>query len=254
MATGRLIRWVFLDVGNVLLDEDPLSFFVFRRHVAAIRRARPELTFAGLLAEREARARAGSRWPVFEVISHYRDPGEVARVWESADLAARASYSGLTPPIADAAELIDRLAMRYRLGLIANQPREGRARLAELGWLGRFEVVVLSEEEGLAKPDADLFRRALDRAGAGPSECLMIGDRLDNDVAPAAALGMATALVRWPVRSDKGWEPSEPEGRSYLRSLERVAAAIERRSATRPTIAVTGIAGLVRALESMARA
>jgi 5'-nucleotidase len=254
LATGRSIRWAFLDVGNVLLDEDPLSFFVFRRHVAAIRHARPDRTFAGLLAQREARALAGSRWPVFDVISEYLDPAEVAKVWVSADRDARASYGELTPPIAGAADLIDQLSMCYRLGLIANQPREARARLAELGWLGRFEVVALSEEEGLAKPDAGLFRRALERAGAEPSECVMIGDRLDNDVAPAAALGMATALVRWPVRSEKGWGPSEPESRNYLRSLERVAVEIERRSATRPTVDVGGLAGLVRAVEGLARA
>lgn len=243
-----MIRWVFLDVGNVLLDEDCLSYFVFRRHVEAIRRVRPDLTFGALLARREARARSGSRWPVFDVASEFLGPRRVAEVWESIGREVRASFGALTPPIVGAAALLDRLSRRYRLGLIANQPREGRTRLAELGWLDRFEVVALSEDEGFAKPDERLFRLALERAGADPSEALMIGDRLDNDIAPAAALGMATALVRWPVRSEKGWAPTEADGRDYLRSLERLAVDLESKSETRPTVEAAGLAGLFGAL------
>ncbi len=70
--------------------------------------------------------------------------------------------------IPGATEVVERLARRYRLGLIANQGRECRGRLAELGLLGRFDVVALSEEVGRFKPDPALFEDALDRAGAPP--------------------------------------------------------------------------------------
>ena len=46
------------------------------------------------------------------------------------------------------------------------------------------------------KPDPELFRRALTRAGCAPAEAVMIGDRTDNDVAPATSLGMQTVLIR----------------------------------------------------------
>jgi FMN phosphatase YigB (HAD superfamily) len=46
------------------------------------------------------------------------------------------------------------------------------------------------------KPDPALFRRALDRAGCAPEDAVMIGDRTDNDVAPAKSLGMQTVLIR----------------------------------------------------------
>src|SRR5207249_3433247 len=97
------------------------------------------------------------------------------------------------------------------------------------------------EEVGRSKPDPALFRHALRAARAGPAECLMVGDRLDNDVAPAVALGMATAWVRWPDRQAKGWRPTAPEARAYLASLERLTA---RASGPPPTLTVNGLNGL----------
>jgi HAD superfamily hydrolase (TIGR01549 family) len=219
-----MIHWIFLDVGNILLDEDPLTYFVFRRHVEAVQRVRPDLSFATLLAEREASAAAGSAWPVHDMVSSYLDAAARSKVWEATDREVRARFAELSPVVSGAAELVDRLAQRFRLGLIANQGRECLDRLTNLGMLARFDVVAFSELEGRHKPDAGLFERALVRARADPSQCLMVGDRIDNDLAPAARLGMLTAWVRWPRRNAKGWDPDEPDGIAYLHSLARTAA------------------------------
>jgi putative hydrolase of the HAD superfamily len=48
----------------------------------------------------------------------------------------------------------------------------------------------------MAKPDEAIFRWALDRAGCAAADALMVGDRLDNDIAPARRLGMRTVRVR----------------------------------------------------------
>jgi|GEM_PF-566282 FMN phosphatase YigB (HAD superfamily) len=64
--------------------------------------------------------------------------------------------------------------------------------------LGKFipeELRVYSFEEGYAKPDIRLFRRACERAGVKPEDCLMIGDHLENDILPARELGMRTVLI-----------------------------------------------------------
>jgi 5'-nucleotidase len=244
-----MIRWVFLDVGNILLDEDPLSFVNFRVHVEAVRLVRPDLTFEDLLLEREARALAGSAWPLFEVISSYLDEQSCLDAWHVAESEIRGNYAALSPTIAGAQGLLDALAPRFRLALIANQGPECRRWLDELGWLGRFEVIALSEEEGTAKPDPALFRKALERAGVEPGEAIMVGDRLDNDIAPALALGMKTAWVRWARRLAKGWEPHTPESVSYLRSLERIAAGLaDRPRDFEPSIAVNDLTELIPSL------
>jgi HAD superfamily hydrolase (TIGR01549 family) len=247
-----MLRWIFFDVGNVLLDEDPLTYRNFRRHVAAIRQVRPDRSYLDLLAEREAVA-TSSRWPLFDVVSRYLDEPAAAAVWDDAAREIAAAFPVLSPPVADAAALLRRLAGRFRLGLIANQGAECRAHLAAMGWFAQFEVVAFAAELGVYKPDRALFQAALGRAGVAPAEALMVGDRLDNDIAPASALGMATAHIRWPRRAAKGWPADgDPEALAYLAALERAAARAEAGGASvRPTVAIDTIAELDAALNAL---
>ena len=96
----------------------------------------------------------------------------------------------------DVKTVLEALHGKYQLGIIANQPLGTEARLKHYGIRDYFSVVLSSEEEGISKPDPELFRRALERAGCAPESAWMIGDRPDNDIAPAKALGMKTVRVR----------------------------------------------------------
>ena len=53
-----------------------------------------------------------------------------------------------------------------------------------------------SAEEGVAKPEKEIFLRALSRAECLPENAVMIGDRIDNDIEPANKLGMKTIWVK----------------------------------------------------------
>jgi 2-haloacid dehalogenase len=63
-----------------------------------------------------------------------------------------------------------------------------RERYRFLDW---FEQIIVSGEEKLIKPDADLYRIALDRIGRTASECIFIDDSQKN-IAAAAELGFDT--------------------------------------------------------------
>jgi putative hydrolase of the HAD superfamily len=54
----------------------------------------------------------------------------------------------------------------------------------------------VSGHHGYHKPDVRLFLRACEDLGVLPEECVMVGDRIDNDVVPARLLGMRTILFR----------------------------------------------------------
>ncbi len=59
-----------------------------------------------------------------------------------------------------------------------------------------IKLVVASAEKGVAKPDSEIFLRALSRAYCLPENAVMIGDRIDNDIEPANKLGMKTIWVK----------------------------------------------------------
>ena len=83
-----------------------------------------------------------------------------------------------------------------RLGIVANQPQAARERLARAGIGDLFAYHGLSGVTGFSKPDPRAFQAAAETLGMTPAECIMVGDRIDNDIVPAKALGMAAILLR----------------------------------------------------------
>jgi putative hydrolase of the HAD superfamily len=96
---------------------------------------------------------------------------------------------------------IDSLLRRLRdrgfgLGIIANQPQAARERLGRAGIGDLFEYQGLSGLTGFSKPDPRAFEAAAGALDVALADCIMVGDRIDNDIAPAKALGMTTVLFR----------------------------------------------------------
>ncbi|MEM6791829.1 MAG: HAD-IA family hydrolase [Myxococcota bacterium] len=58
-----------------------------------------------------------------------------------------------------------------------------------------FDVVIDSANEGVRKPDPELFRRALARLGLSAPGCLYAGDIPDVDVVGARAAGLQPILI-----------------------------------------------------------
>ena len=96
----------------------------------------------------------------------------------------------------DARQAIDDLRRTgYRVAILANQPAPRSAELRALGL--RPDVMAMSGELGVHKPDPAFFSRAIQLIGApDPAEVAYVGDRLDNDVRPAAAAGMRSVWLR----------------------------------------------------------
>lgn len=83
-----------------------------------------------------------------------------------------------------------------RIGLAANQPLTVLDALDRRG-IGRyFHHREVSGTHGYRKPDVRLFLCACDDLGVPPEACIMVGDRIDNDIVPAKWLGMYAILFR----------------------------------------------------------
>jgi HAD superfamily hydrolase (TIGR01509 family) len=65
----------------------------------------------------------------------------------------------------------------------------------KLGMAGYIDDIVTSVDAGHLKPHPAVFVLAMRRAGVAAERCVVIGNREENDVEPAQALGMRTILV-----------------------------------------------------------
>ena len=100
------------------------------------------------------------------------------------------------PPMPGAVESLRTLRTAgLRVGVLANQPASARDDLERCGAVALLDDVWLSEAVGLEKPDPAFFRLALDAWKLPAAHVAYVGDRPDNDVAPARALGMHTVRV-----------------------------------------------------------
>ncbi len=96
----------------------------------------------------------------------------------------------------EAPAVIKRLSQKYELGIIANQLDGLKERLEAFELLKYFKYIISSWDVQIMKPDIRIFEYALGKANCIPQEACMIGDRLDNDILPAKALGIKTVWIK----------------------------------------------------------
>jgi putative hydrolase of the HAD superfamily len=82
-----------------------------------------------------------------------------------------------------------------RLGVVSNSEGKLDALFAHVGLGGTFECVVDSALEGVRKPDAEIFHRALRRLGVEASRAMYVGDLPSVDVDGARGAGLRAVLV-----------------------------------------------------------
>jgi putative hydrolase of the HAD superfamily len=94
----------------------------------------------------------------------------------------------------------------YLLGMITNGLETFQQRTIQgLGIEDYFDVILISETEGVRKPEAEIFSRALQRLGVKASESVFVGDHPTVDVLGAKNIGMKAVWKR-----DRYWtEPVE---------------------------------------------
>ena len=145
-------RWVVLDVGETLIDESRI--WAIWADVLGI----PRLTFMAVLGA--AVQRGGGYGRIFDEFG-IDEPTWRARVPEVEERYGGFQEQDLYP---DARRAVDALAgLGYHVGLVANQPASRTAELRALGF--DTEVMAMSDEMGVAKPDPAFFARVLEMAG-----------------------------------------------------------------------------------------
>lgn len=171
------IKWVFLDMGSTLVDESDVYESRCNYVISAKGLEHDEFI------EKMHHAAKVSPTPIKQAAQAY---GVALPEWNSS----------LEKLYLETEDVLKALSGKYKLGIIANQLAGTQKRLHNWGVLQYFDVVAASAEAGYEKPDLRIFKLALEQAGCNPQNAIMVGDRLENDIAPARQLGMKTIWVR----------------------------------------------------------
>jgi putative hydrolase of the HAD superfamily len=112
----------------------------------------------------------------------------------------RAGFPSACVLFADAAQTLARLrSSGLKLGLITNgSVRMQSRKLQCLALSPSFDTILISDAEGISKPDRRIFHRALDRLNTNPAQAVFVGDHPEVDVAGARAAGMHAIWRRDP--------------------------------------------------------
>ncbi|MCY4018981.1 MAG: HAD-IA family hydrolase [Chloroflexi bacterium] len=124
-----------------------------------------------------------------------------------------------------ALDTLQQLSRRYRLGLITNgyiDSQRGRLDAARLSQF--FDPILISEEVGIAKPDARIFKMALDALDLSASDVIYVGDSIGHDYAGCRNAGIDFCLYSPDLATD-GPLPDVKYRIGYLPDLVNLLAA-----------------------------
>ncbi|MCL5011650.1 MAG: HAD family hydrolase [Candidatus Marsarchaeota archaeon] len=119
-------------------------------------------------------------------------------------------------PVQNASELLNFITGKnLRLALISNTtPERLSKRLLKLGFKNKFKIIITSVQVGGEKSSLFPFMVFLARANkfieTKPEEVLMVGDRVDEDIA-ASILGIRTVLFDGRTKGFKKMKGVQPE-------------------------------------------
>jgi len=192
-----MIKAVLFDIGDVLFNEDVPHTWLFHCGFLALRKHGKKITWDAYDAER---IRLASTGPNPEdaikqtVVCFTSGHSEGQVIWHE----ARAEYERMRAVrpygflLDGITTVLEELRPDFKLGVVANQHPPVADALAEYGVDKLFDTIVISETVHLFKPDPAIFELGLSNLGVEPAEAIFVGDRADNDVKPAKALGMKT--------------------------------------------------------------
>jgi putative hydrolase of the HAD superfamily len=189
---------VVFDLDGTLLDRRR-SFERFVRaqweRFAHVLRTVDQEQYVQTLIERDRDGYAPRRELFTGMIAQFELPSASA---ESLLRDYRAGFPSACLLFPDAAQtLLSLRASGLKLGLITNGSLRMQSRKLEcLALSPMFDTILISDAEGVSKPDRQIFDRALERLNTNPPRALFVGDHPEVDVAGARAAGMRAVWRR----------------------------------------------------------
>ncbi|HEV2583023.1 MAG TPA: HAD family hydrolase [Ktedonobacteraceae bacterium] len=138
---------------------------------------------------------------------------------------SRRHYQAARRAVPGAIALVEALRSRLKIGIVTNNlSEEQQEKLRHIQLAPLIDVLVISEEVGVTKPDPAIFHIALERLVCQACEVVMIGDSWSTDIIGAHQLGIrAIWLNRYGVDCP---DPAMATEIASLEPLEEVLALL----------------------------
>ncbi len=178
------IRAVWFDVGEALIDETR-EYGTWADWLGV-----PRHTFSAMFGAVIARGE-----DYRQVYQHFRPGFDLDKERQARLDAGLGEYLNGNDLYPDVRPCLERLRESgYQVGVAGNQTARAGIFLRELNLPA--DIIATSDDWGVSKPSIEFFDKLVAVSGFGPAEVVYVGDRLDNDIAPAATAGLRTAWIR----------------------------------------------------------
>jgi 2-haloalkanoic acid dehalogenase type II len=217
-----MIQAVIFDLDGTLLDRDAsLQPFIDSQYerLKPVLRAVSKERYVERFIELDAR---GMVWKD-RVYQQLAEEFGIEAAWEELLADYLSYFKNHCVPFPHLKPMLDELKGKsIRLGIVSNG--RGQFQMDAIQALGIdrcFDVILISEWEGMKKPDPRIFKKALKALETEPKEALYVGDHPDNDVLAAKAVGMKTA---W--KKDPHWKSAEAD--YIIESLKEITHIVQK--------------------------
>lgn len=181
---GTVMKTIVLGIGETLIRDD--RYWASWANWLGI----PPHTLSALVGA--AVTQGGEGADALRLLRPGMDVTEAAHARAAAGRGEHLDESDLYPDVRPA--LAELRALGLRVVIAGNRTARAGELLRALDLPA--DLVVTSEEWGVAKPDPDFFAHVLDAAEADPRATLYVGDHPANDLFPAKSAGLRTAHIR----------------------------------------------------------
>ena len=201
LAGADDIDLVMIDAGGCIYDDDSWALAVLKAARQLANGASVDETEFWSCYDGQRQRQGGSLSRT--VASRFLpsgDPEELNRLARSHyEVPAASMYPDARPTLAA-------LATKYKLGVVCNPNEQHRAALQRDELMQYFAVVVHPEQVGPGtRPDARMWKRALEETGVQADRAVHVGNRIDNDIRPAKLAGLHTI---WLLRGEAPPSPT----------------------------------------------
>ncbi|HEX6462849.1 MAG TPA: HAD-IA family hydrolase [Vicinamibacterales bacterium] len=193
------------------------DFDAFERHHTQYLEEMHVEVLAGRIGLDDARRERFRR--VFLALGVALAPGDV----DAVATAYRSGYVQARRPIDGAVELLAAVRPHARIAIVSNNlADEQRDKLQFCGLSAYVDVLMVSEEAGVSKPEPRIFEMALARLDVAAHDAVMVGDSWAADVIGATRAGIRAVWFN-PRRAA---QPDQPPGVAHIHSLSPPATVI----------------------------